>query len=558
MASGACEQIRPQAVTNEPSLRPLKCYIWYIGNDKLHHHCLMENAVNTLISRMKISLFFLFLTSAISSRCQSPLHGAISDPGHQYRWLGEYQEFLSIPNVYGDSVNIRRNAIFIRDMLVKRGIKSRLLYSPEPHAAPVVYGEITTPGATTTVSFYAHYDGQPVNPKQWAQGLSPFAPVLLSERLDKGGVNIPFPVEKKAMDPRWRIYARGASDDKAGVFAIIAGYESIIASGKKPGVNLKFFFEGEEEAGSIHLNDIFEKYRDLLKTDLWVICDGPRHITGRKQVIFGVRGDVNVDLVVYGAKRPLHSGHYGNWAPNPAMRLVQLLATMKDSNGVVTIDGFNDDVVPFTAAEKKALASIPGVEDILQKDLAIAVPDGNGKSLMELISMPSLNINGIQSANVGNMAANVIPTEATAVLDLRLVLGNDVDRQVMKVITHIRKQGYHVIDRDPGDEERLQYPLLAKVVKRGGGYNAQRTPMDLPLAQRVIAAIQTTISDPVIVVPSLGGSLPLYLFEKTLQSKPISVPIANYDNNQHAENENIILSYLWEGIETMGVIMMMK
>jgi acetylornithine deacetylase/succinyl-diaminopimelate desuccinylase-like protein len=164
----------------------------------------------------------------------------------------------------------------------------------------------------------------------------------------------------------------------------------------------------------------------------------------------------------------------------------------------------------------------------------------------------------MQSGNIGNIASNQIPTEATAVIDLRLVLGNDVDRQINKVISHIRKEGYHVIDHVPTDEERLKFPLLAKVVKRGAGYNAQRTPMDLPLAQKVIKAVGETTGGDVVTVPSLGGSLPLYLFEKSLGSKPITVPVVNYDNNQHAENENVMLQYLWEGITTMSAIMLMK
>jgi acetylornithine deacetylase/succinyl-diaminopimelate desuccinylase-like protein len=212
----------------------------------------------------------------------------------------------------------------------------------------------------------------------------------------------------------------------------------------------------------------------------------------------------------------------------------------------------------LTEEEIQAIARIPAVEAALQKDLALSKPDGAGKSLMELMTLPTLNINGIQAANIGPMAANIIPTEATAVLDLRLVLGNDVDRQIGKVVDHIRKQGYHVIDHAPSDEERMTYPLLATVAKRGAGYNAQRTPMSLPLAQEVVKAVQTTVPDPVIIVPSLGGSLPLYLFEKTLGTKPITVPVVNYDNNQHGENENVMLRYLWEGIETMAAIMSMK
>jgi acetylornithine deacetylase/succinyl-diaminopimelate desuccinylase-like protein len=508
---------------------------------------------------MKLFATFALLTCTFLVKSQpSAIKQYVADEKNRHRWLKEYVDFLSIPNVFGDSLNIVKNADFIHDWLKRNGVKSQLLVSGQPRSAPFVYGEVIRPGATTTLAFYAHYDGQPVNPKQWAEGLHPFTPVLMSDRLDKGGKIIPFPSVKDVINPQWRLYGRGSADDKAGVFAIITAYEAIVAKALKPNVNIKFFFEGEEEAGSVNLDEIFKRNKELLKADLWIICDGPRHISGKKQVLFGVRGDVNVDLTVYGAKRPLHSGNYGNWAPNPAMRLAQLLASMKDKNGSVLVEGFYDDVIPLSETEKQALRKIPDVESALKQDLALAKPDGEGKSFMELLNLPTLNINGIQSANVGSMASNVIPTEATAVIDLRLVLGNDVDRQISKVVRHIQKEGYHVIDHTPTDEERMKYPLLAKVVKRGAGYNAQRTPMDLPLAQKVTKAVGETVGGDVITVPSLGGSLPLYLFEKYLDSKPITVPIVNYDNNQHAENENVVLQYLWEGVETMSVIMLMK
>ena len=507
---------------------------------------------------MKYFFGFLMLIACFFTSAQSPtIKHYISTQKNQHRWLKQYEEFLAIPNVLGDSANILRNANWIKALLELNGVKSQLLHSVRVGSAPVVFGEVVTPGATTTIAFYAHYDGQPVNPKQWAEGLAPFTPVLLTDRLDKGGKIISFPDDKEVINPQWRLYGRGSSDDKAGVFAIIAAYESIIATGLKPSINIKFFFEGEEEAGSINLAEIFKTNKNILKADQWIICDGPQHITGNKQILFGARGDVNLDIKTYGAKRPLHSGNYGNWAPNPAMRLAQLLASMKDKSGMVTIKGFYDDITPFTEIEKKAIRSIPNTDDILKRDLLVSQPDGNGKSLTELLTLPTLNINGIQSANVGSMAANVIPTEAIAVVDLRLVLGNDVDKQVKKVMDHIRSEGYQIIDHEPTDEERMQFPLLAKVEKRGKGYNAQRTPMDLPLALKVITAVETTIDYNVIRVPSLGGSLPLYLFEQLLQTKPIILPIVNYDNNQHAENENLLLNYLWEGIETMAAVMRM-
>jgi acetylornithine deacetylase/succinyl-diaminopimelate desuccinylase-like protein len=507
---------------------------------------------------MRILTILLFSILGYTHSFAQTSHQYITDQKVQHRWLSEYRNFLSIPNVLGDSVNMVRNAQLISDMLKQNGIRSELLLSGEPDSAPVVYGEVLVSGASTTLAFYAHYDGQPVNPKQWAEGLEPFKPVLMSDRIDKGGKSVSFPTEQEWIQDNWRLYGRGSSDDKAGVFAIIKAYETLLKTGKKPSVNIKFFFEGEEEAGSPNLDIIFEKYREKLKADLWVICDGPRNISGKKQVVFGVRGDVNIDLKVYASKRPLHSGNYGNWAPNPGMRLAQLLSSMKDNNGDVLIEGFYDDVTPLSDTEKRALSKIPPVEPILLEDLALGRPDGNGKSFMELLTLPTLNINGMASGNVGGMASNVIPTEATAVIDLRLVLGNDVKRQVRKVYDHIMKQGYFIIDHEPNDEERRQHPLLAKLVMRGAGYNAQRTPMDLPLAQKVVKAIETTIDYEVVKVPSAGGSLPLYLFEKLLEAKPITVPIVNYDNNQHAENENVVLQYLWEGIETMSAIMVMK
>lgn len=327
--------------------------------------------------------------------------------------------------------------------------------------------------------------------------------------------------------------------------------------GIQPSVNIKFFFEGEEEAGSTHLSEILEKHKDKLKSDLWVICDGPVHQSGKKQVVFGVRGDVNMEVKVYASKRPLHSGHYGNWAPNPAMLLSKLLASMKDDNGRVLIKGFYDDVIPFTETEKKAIAKVPSVDEQMRNELGFMRAEGGGKSLVELINLPSLNINGISSANVGKMAANVIPVSATAAIDLRLVLGNDAQRQVQKVINHIKAQGYYVTQNESiTDEERMKYPLIARVTT-GKGYNAQRTKMDLPIAQNVIKAVQSSTNEEVVLMPSLGGSLPLFLFEKHLATPTITVPIANHDNNQHAENENIRIQNIWNGIETYVALMKM-
>jgi acetylornithine deacetylase/succinyl-diaminopimelate desuccinylase-like protein len=340
--------------------------------------------------------------------------------------------------------------------------------------------------------------------------------------------------------------------------AILTAFDALIATGMKPTANIKFFFDGEEEAGSPHLAEILQSNKQLLQSDAWIICDGPVHQSGRKQVVFGVRGDTNVDITVYGAKRPLHSGHYGNWAPNPALTLAQLLATMKDESGRVKIAGWYEGIEPLGDAERRAIADAPQYDDTLRSQLGLARTEGAGKSLLELINEPSLNINGFGSGDVGALARNVIPTTATAVLDLRLVKGVDHLRQVQRLIDHIRKQGFHVIDRDPTDAERQRHPLIARLTQREGGYNAARTSMDLPIALAVIAAVQSTSEQAIVRLPTSGGSLPLAVITDNLTTVTLTVPIANYDNNQHAENENLRLQNLWDGIETMAAVMTIK
>ena len=498
-----------------------------------------------------IACFFQTGLNSFAQTIQQKVNGFRKE--NEAKIIDEYIKFVSIPNVTRDTANILRNAAYIKMMMEQRGIKAEFLDGTTPKVNPVVFGEIKVPGAKYTLSFYAHYDGQPVNPAKWTGGLTPFDPVFIDNPIEQGGKIVS---ATGNISSAWRVAGRGSADDKAGVMTILNAYDALVKTGIALKHNIKFFFEGEEELGSTHLDEIFKKNKERLQTDLWIIVDGPRHVSGKKMISFGVRGDVNMNLTVYGPKRPLHSGNYGNWAPNPALSLVRLLATMKDDSGNILVAGYYDDVVSLSAREKEALTKIPNIEETLKKELGIAAPEGGGKSFLELLHLPTLNINGIRSADVGELAANIIPTKAEATLDLRLVLGNEVDKQINKVVKHIEKNGFHVIDYEPTDEERLKYSKLIKITK-GMGYPAQRTSFDLAIAQSLVKAVQTTVDYPVILLPSMGGSLPLYLFEKTLNAKVITVPVVNYDNNQHAENENVQLQFLWEGIETIAAIMMM-
>lgn len=481
--------------------------------------------------------------------------GREPSPADRHAVLTEFRDFLTIPNVAADPAGKKRTADALIAMLSHQGIEGRLLPASDPRAPAAVYGEWLVPGAKRTVVFYAHYDGQPISPEAWTD--PPFEPVLRTGSLLAGAGKRDFPTAGEAIDPDWRLYARSASDDKAGCFALAQAVAALRREGRAPSMNLKLFFDGEEEAGSPHLADILARHRDLLRSDAWIIVDGPIHPDGRKEVVFGVRGDVNVELTVYGPTRPLHSGHYGNWAPNPAMRLAQLLASMKDKSGRVTVAGWYDDVVPLSAAEHAAIAAVGGDDAALRAELGLAETDNGGRSLLELINEPSLNVNGIRSADVGAQARNVIPTIATATLDLRVVKNVNNQRQIERLIRHIEGQGYFVLDREPTAEERAKHPRIATVVGESG-YDAVRTPMDLPLAKAVLAAVASTSDRPVVALPTSGGSLPLIVIEREMGAPTLSVPIANHDNNQHAEDENLRLGNLFDGIETLRGLMVMS
>src|SRR5262245_60609561 len=355
------------------------------------------------------------------------------------RIMRELREFLSIPNIASDTPNIQKNAARLKEMLEARGVETHLL-SIEGRG-PVVFGKLDTLGVTRTVIFYAHYDGQPVTAADWTDK-APFDPVLRDDSIETGGSKIPFPdVDKtpNAYLDKWRIYARSASDDKSPIVAILAALDALRARNIPLAVSLKFILEGEEEAGSEHLQQTLQLHKNLLKGDLIITGDGPVHQSGRPLVFFGNRGDIGLDITVYGPARALHSGHYGNWAPNPALELSRLLASMKDENGRVLIEGYYDDVAPLGAAEKQALAALPRVDADLQHELGIAKPDGSGKSLAELVTQPSLNIRGIRSAYVGSHAQNVVPDTAQGSLDARLVKGEDPQKKLEQIVGFIRK-----------------------------------------------------------------------------------------------------------------------
>ena len=486
----------------------------------------------------------------------SPAVAAARDwrAAHGAELLHTFAELLEIPNVASDEPNIRRNAEVIRDLFARRGARMELLEVPD--TPPVVFGELpasTDPATAPTLLLYVHYDGQPVEPERWTHG--PWTPTLYTRSIEAGGRPRSLPEPGEPLDPEWRLYARGAGDDKAPLAALLGALDALAAAELPRTVNLKLFFEGEEEAGSPHLREVLETHRDKLDGDLWLFLDGPVHQSGRPQLFFGVRGIATMDVTVYGASRYLHSGHYGNWAPNPNLLLAHLLASMKDPDGRVKVDGYHDSVTPPGPAERAAIEAYPEFEDALRRELGLAESEGgNDVRYLDRLLLPSLNIRGLAGATVGETARNVIPRKATAALDLRLVEGNDPERMMDLVEAHIVEQGYHIVRDDPNRETRLHHPRIARV-ERKGGYPAVRTPMDLPIAQRIVAAAEAAAPRPLVLTPTLGGSLPLYLFRDLLETPLIGVPIANHDDNQHAPDENLRLGNLGYGIDLMASLM---
>jgi acetylornithine deacetylase/succinyl-diaminopimelate desuccinylase-like protein len=490
--------------------------------------------------------------------CLNPLAGQ-GDPAdlsvavREWRQANEqgivdgFVELLSLPNVASDSRNIRRNADLITQLLTARGFQAQLLETAG--SPPAVFGERNASGADRTLMIYAHYDGQPVNAVDWAS--EPWTPVMRDGPVELDGREVPMTAP---FDPEWRIFARSAGDDKAPVIALLAALDALDSLGLAPTVNLKVFFEGEEEAGSPHLGAMLKKHRELLGADLWLFCDGPMHPSRRWQLVYGVRGSYGFDLTVFGANRPLHSGHYGNWSPNPIARLLELVGTMRDGQGRITIENYGDQVVAPSSRELQAIETAPGVDAALVRELGIGRPE-TGERIEQAIMRPALNLRGIHSGDIGTRARNSIQTSATASIGLRLVPDQTPVFLRAAVERHIREQGYLVVHQDPTSEQRAGHDRIARIDWEEGGYPAYRAPLDLPLAQTVADTLNSMNGGTLVELPTMGGSLPLYLIDEVIGAPILILPIANHDNNQHGKDENLRLQNLWDAIEIYAAVL---
>jgi acetylornithine deacetylase/succinyl-diaminopimelate desuccinylase-like protein len=498
---------------------------------------------------MKLSTLFLLLSFTTNVSADQ-----VSDQVNQWRQVHEQQivdrfaALLSIPNVASDTANIRRNANHISRLLKDGGMSVELLELEGSN--PVIFAEKYSPGATKTVMIYIHYDGQPVNADNWAS--DPWVPVMRTNMVENGGQRVPM---KIPFDPEWRIFGRSAGDDKAPVIALHSALLALADLDIEPTVNVKVFMEAEEEAGSPNLRRMLEAHKDKLDADLWLFCDGPAHQSRRWQLVYGVRGTYGFNITVYGPNRPLHSGHYGNWAPNPIMLLTELIGSMREGDGNILVEGYYQQVKPLSPAEMSAIAASPQMDQMLIADLGIGKPETDDR--LELaISRPAMNIRGIQAGDVGAKARNAIQPSASASIGLRLV-PDQTPQYLREVIEkHIVAQGYHIIREEPTADQRRKYQRLVRINwSSSGGYPAYRADFDNALAVEISEILNKLSDGTLIQTPTMGGSLPLYVVEDVLKTPILILPVANHDNNQHGANENLRLQNLWDAIEIYAAVL---
>jgi acetylornithine deacetylase/succinyl-diaminopimelate desuccinylase-like protein len=361
-------------------------------------------------------------------------------------------------------------------------------------------------------------------------------------------------------DPELRVFARSASDDKAPIMMLLTAIDMLTAQRKLPAINIKVLLDGEEEIGSPSLPAMVAANRELFAADALVILDGPAHESGRPTLVFGNRGIAQATLTVFGPKVPLHSGHYGNYVPNPALRLAALLASMKDDDGRVLVQGYYDGI-EITPAERASLAAVGDDEPALRRRLGIARAEKVGGNLREAVQYPSLNVRGMASSTIGEKAANVVPSEAVAELDMRTTTEAGGEHLFELIKAHIERQGYHLVEGTPSDEDRARYDKLASF-RLGAVEAAARMPMDAPIGRWATAAAKAKSAPNFQAEPvrirMVGGTVPTDTLVDALHLPFIHVPTVNADNNQHTRDENLRIGNFIAGTQTIYSLLLTK
>lgn len=496
----------------------------------------------------KLILFFL-LHLSFTLFSQNDIEAIATKYAHGS--LEEFRQLLAIPCDAHFLKDIEKNVQWAEQAFAKRKFTTKRLETEIE--IPLLLAERRSSNENAkTVLAYLQLDGQPVDSSFWFQD-SPWKAQLKEQEVGEGWVDIPWESLKGEIDPDWRIFARATSDAKGPVMMFLAAMDALEELGAELNYHLKVIMDFEEELGSPHLPKAVEKYRTELAADALVIFDGPRHVSNQPTLAFGARGIADVTLTVFGPTFPQHSGHYGNYCPNPAVRLSQLIASMKDAEGRVTIPGFYDGI-ELDDKTKTILSRVPDDENFIKTKLGIARPDGVASTLQEALQYPSLNVRGMASAWIGEEVRTIIPATATAEIDVRLVLESDPDRLIELIKTHIEKEGYLVLDRKPTGRERVKFDRICQM-QSSVSYLAYRTDMNSEAGQWLVRGMKKAFGKEPVMIRTMGGSIPISPFVNTLNIPAISVPTVNPDNNQHSPNENIRLGNYVDGVKTVLCIL---
>lgn len=466
--------------------------------------------------------------------------------------VSTFREFLSIPNDGHYPEQIQANMDWVIPAFQKKGFNTQVLKSA---GAPHVFAEKQYVKNGKTVLFYMQIDGQPVDTSAWDQE-SPFK-AELKEQKNGAWQKIDWSNLSGSFNPDWRIYARSASDSKGPAMCFLTALSILEKSKVKPNYNIKVIMDFQEEMSSPQLASVVKNNKELLQADMVLIMDGTRHVSNLPTLCFGARGIATVTLKVFGPRNALHSGQYGNYAPNPVFAMSRLLAGLKDDNGRVTLPGFYEGV-NLSAADKKALSAIPENAAEINKTLGIAQPDQVGQSYQEAMQYPTLNVRGLRAAWVGKEVRTIIPEEAIAEIDMRLVPETPGDKLIGLLRNYVEQQGFHIIaGEEPTEEERMKYSKLASFQSKEGS-EPFRTDLETELGDWLSRASERVFGDKYVKIRTTGGSQPIAPFIQTLNVPAVSVRIPNPDNSIHSPNENIRVGNFFEGIETMVAVLTEK
>lgn len=467
--------------------------------------------------------------------------------------LDTFKEYLALPNDGHMHDDIEVLSQWVENAFESRGFTLDRLANP---TNPLIYAKRMVPGAKKTILVYLQADGQPVDPTAWFQP-NPYGAVLRRSDTNtwENGKwqDIPWDSLKGDINPDWRIYARSASDSKGPNIQFLTALDVLENLGVTTDFNLKVVIDTEEELSSQFLPQAVIDNKEELASDMLLIFDGPPHRSGEPTLSFGARGFAEITLKTFGAKVAQHSGHFGNYAPNPAFHMAQILASMKSTDGRVIIPGFYDGV-EISPQAQAILDAVPNNEVEMRELMGFSMPDAVADSLEVSLQYPSLNIRGLNSAWVGDQVRTIIPPVATAEIDIRLVKESDPDYLISLITSHIEKLGYTVIDHEPTDAERREkkrFVQLNSIIS----YPAFRTDFDSLAGNFAKSAMVHLNGETPIMLRTMGGSVPISPFVDTLDIPALSVPTVNPDNNQHSPNENIRVGNFIDGIATIAAVL---